>query len=169
LALRFKQPWRDGTSHVVFTPHELIEKLIPLIPRPRSHVVRYHGILGLAARDRDKVVPSSGPVAFGGPAPVVEPREMDMSRLPRFNRLPWAALLKRVFLVDVLECPKCRGRMKLLTAVTAPGSVRRILKHLGLESEAPRLHPARPPPQMEIEGVRAEPEDFYADPPGPEW
>ena len=33
LALRFKQAWRDGTSHVVFTPHELIERLIPLIPR----------------------------------------------------------------------------------------------------------------------------------------
>jgi hypothetical protein len=36
LALKFKQRWRDGTSHVVFTPHELIEKLIPLIPRPRK-------------------------------------------------------------------------------------------------------------------------------------
>ena len=45
LALAFKQPWRDGTTHVVFTPHELIEKLIPLIPRPRAHLVRYHGIL----------------------------------------------------------------------------------------------------------------------------
>jgi hypothetical protein len=24
----------DGTTHIVYTPHELIEKLIPLIPRP---------------------------------------------------------------------------------------------------------------------------------------
>ncbi len=58
LALRFKQVWRDGTTHVLFTPHELIEKLIPLIPRPRCHLVRYHGILGPAAKDRDKVVPT---------------------------------------------------------------------------------------------------------------
>jgi hypothetical protein len=36
LALRFKQPCRDGTSHILFTPNELIEKLIPLIPRPRT-------------------------------------------------------------------------------------------------------------------------------------
>jgi hypothetical protein len=56
LALRFKQAWRDGTTHIVFTPHELIEKLIPLIPRPRCHLVRYHGILGPAAKDRAKIV-----------------------------------------------------------------------------------------------------------------
>ena len=169
LMLRFKQAWRDGTTHAVFTPHELIEKLIPLIPRPRSHVVRYHGILGAAAKDRDKVVPVAGPMEFGRLSPVANEREIDPSQVPKLNRLPWAVLLKRVFLVDVLECPKCQGRMKILAAVTAPGSIRRILRHLGLPSEAPQPHPARSPPQMEIEGVRAEPEDFYADPPGPEW
>jgi hypothetical protein len=41
-------------------------------------------------------------------------------------------LRKRVFLVDVLECPKCAGRMKIVAVVTGPASVRRILKHLGL-------------------------------------
>jgi hypothetical protein len=60
LALRFKQAWRDGTTHVGFTPHELIEKLVPLIPRPRAHLIRYHGILGPAAEDLDKVVPKCG-------------------------------------------------------------------------------------------------------------
>jgi hypothetical protein len=42
----------------VFTPHELVEKLIPLIPRPRCHLVRYHSILGPAAKDRAKIVPT---------------------------------------------------------------------------------------------------------------
>ena len=131
LALELKQPWRDGTRHVVFTPHELIEKLIPLIPRPRSHLVRYHGILGPAAKDREKVVPRSGPAEFGRPTPVAEGREIDPSRSPRFNRLPWAVLLKRVFLVDVLKCPKCAGRMKIVAVVTAPtGTVdRQVCAH----------------------------------------
>jgi hypothetical protein len=44
---------------VVFTPHELMEKLIALIPRPRAHLVRYHGILGPAAEDRDKATIST--------------------------------------------------------------------------------------------------------------
>ena len=171
LALKFKQAWRDGTSHVVFTPHELIEKLIPLIPRPRAHLVRYHGILGPAAEDREKVVLTSAPVEYGrkaAPADPTEPREIDPSGIPRFNRLPWAVLLKRVFLVDVLECPKCKGRMKILAAVVAPASVRRVLESLGLPSEAPRLQAARPPPQTELEDQGAQSGDFYADPPCPE-
>jgi hypothetical protein len=170
LALQLKQAWRDGTTHVVFTPQELIEKPIPLIPRPRSHVVRYHRVLGPAAADREKVVPKSGPVEFGRGTAAAEPstREIDASSIAKSNRLPWAVLLQRVFLVDVLECPKCKGRMKILAAVTEPASVRRVLESLGLPSEAPRLRAARPPPQTELGEQGAQSEDFYADPPSPE-
>jgi hypothetical protein len=55
-------------------------------------------------------------------------------------------VLKRVFLVDVLECPQCKGRMKILAAITKPEDVRRVLASLGLPSEAPRFRAARPPP-----------------------
>ena len=139
--------------------------------RPRAHVIRYHGILGPAAKDRAQVVPRPGPVRLGGPKPVaaVEPRELDPGCVSRLNRLPWAVLLRRVFLVDVLECPKFGGRMKIIAAVTKPASMRRILEHLGLPSEAPELHPARPAPQLEMERAPAEAEDFHADPPGPDW
>ena len=149
----------------MFSPHELIEKLIPLIPRPRSHLVRYHGILGPAAKDRDKVVPRPGPVEFGRGTTDPQLREVDPGAMPRPNRLPWAVLLKRVFLVDVLECPKCKGRMKILAVVTKPASVRRILDHLGLPGAAPRLQAARSPPQMELVEERVGSNDFYADPP----
>ncbi len=38
-------------------PEELVEKLAALIPPPRFHVVRYHGILAPRASERDRVVP----------------------------------------------------------------------------------------------------------------
>jgi hypothetical protein len=49
--VQFKQVWRVGTTHVVFTPHELIEKLIPLIPPPTSafgtlNLLPAHGAAG---------------------------------------------------------------------------------------------------------------------------
>jgi Putative transposase/Transposase zinc-binding domain len=179
LALCFKQAWRDGTTHIVFTPHELIEKLIPLIPRPRCHLVRYHGILGPAAKDRAKVVPTppapSAPDAAGSDAAGAdkagtgESREIDVTKIQRGSRLPWALLLKRVFMADALTCPKCQGRMKILAAITKPDAIRKILDHLGIPSEAPRRPAARPPPQAELSGTADFAEVDYADPPSPEW
>jgi hypothetical protein len=57
LAYRLKTPWRDGTTHVVMERHELLERLAPLIPQPRAHQVRYHGVLAPCASSRDRIVP----------------------------------------------------------------------------------------------------------------
>ena len=89
--------------------------------------------------------------------------EIDASRIPRVGRTTWAVLLKRVFLVDTLTCPKCESRMKILAAIAEPDSVREILDHLGIPSEAPPRHPARLPPQTEFLGEDTD--TFYADPP----
>ena len=45
--------------------------------------------------------------------------------------MPWAELLKKVFAIDVLDCPKCSGRMKLIAFITGQGLARQIgvLKH----------------------------------------
>jgi hypothetical protein len=133
--------------------------------------VRYHGVFGPAAEDREKIMRDSTRVEYGRGETRAEPakaREIDASTMPRLGRLPWAVLLKRVFLVDVLECPKCKGRMKILAAVSAPTRACRVLESLGLPSEAPRLRPARPPPQTELGDERAESDDFYADQPSSE-
>jgi len=57
LAYRLKTRWRDGTTHVLMERHELLERLAPLIPPPRAHQVRYHGLLAPCASGRDRVVP----------------------------------------------------------------------------------------------------------------
>lgn len=57
LAYRLKTPWRDGTTHVVMERHELLERLAPLIPPPRAHQIRYHGVLAPCASGRDRIVP----------------------------------------------------------------------------------------------------------------
>ena len=49
LLYRLKHRWRDGTSHVIFEPLELIARLAALVPPPRFHLVRYHGLLAPAA------------------------------------------------------------------------------------------------------------------------
>ena len=39
-----KNPYRDGTTHVLFEPLDFMAKLAALVPRPRANLVRYHGI-----------------------------------------------------------------------------------------------------------------------------
>jgi hypothetical protein len=58
LRYRLRRRWRDGTTHLIFAPAELIEKLAALIPPPRFHLVRYHGVLAPSARARDRIVPA---------------------------------------------------------------------------------------------------------------
>lgn len=65
----------------------------------------------------------------------------------RKRRLDWATLLRRVYRVDVLTCPRCEGRLEVIAAISEPDTVRRILDHLGLPSTPPECKPARAPPE----------------------
>jgi hypothetical protein len=66
LTYRLKTRWRDGTTHVLMERHELLERLAPLIPPPRAHQARYHGILAPCASGRDRVVPAAGQARASG-------------------------------------------------------------------------------------------------------
>jgi hypothetical protein len=69
LAYRLKTRWRDGTTHVLMERHELLERLAPLVPPPRAHQVRYHGLLAPCAGGRDRVVPgAAGPPSADPPS-----------------------------------------------------------------------------------------------------
>jgi hypothetical protein len=54
--------------------------------------------------------------------------------------------MKRTFGVDVLECPQCGGRLRLLALIEQRRTVERILRHLGLPTDLPELRSARAPP-----------------------
>ena len=45
-----------------------------------------------------------------------------------------------------LACPTCGGAIRLITFITAPGTIRKILGHLREQLEPPPLLPARGPP-----------------------
>jgi hypothetical protein len=135
--LKLRTPWSDGTTHLVLEPLELIEKLIPLIPRPKTNLIVYHGALASRARDREKIV------AYGRPEPPIEldlePELFGDELLDRATCKYYShsELMKRVFGIDVLECPRCSGRLRFIQAVTEPLVVSAILASIGL----------RPPPR----------------------
>ena len=53
------------------------------------------------------------------------------------NYRTWADLLRRTFGEDVIECPKCKGRMKLIAMVTDPSELARYLAHVGEPTNVP--------------------------------
>ncbi|MCK5943259.1 MAG: hypothetical protein KAI24_14865 [Planctomycetes bacterium] len=61
------------------------------------------------------------------------------------RRYPWAELLRRVFEVEVLVCQHCGGARRLLAAITAPRSIERVLRAMGLPHEPPEVAAARGP------------------------
>jgi len=39
-----KTPYRDGTTHIVLEPLDLMARFAALVPPPRMHLTRYHGV-----------------------------------------------------------------------------------------------------------------------------
>ena len=54
--LRLKSAWGDGTTHLLFSPEEWLEKLVALIPPPKSHLVRWSGVFAPSSPLRREVV-----------------------------------------------------------------------------------------------------------------
>lgn len=140
LSFKLKTPWSDGTTSILLSPTELIEKLSALVPPPRQNIVRYHGVLAPNAKDRDKIVPAGKKTGE---------TSGDEAAAPRKYRLAWAALLARVFKISADVCSHCGGKMRIVAAVTDPNSIRHYLKGTGQSAEIPTLAPARAPPQTE--------------------
>jgi hypothetical protein len=57
VAFELKTPWREGTTHLGMTPVDFMERLAALVPRPRLHLIRFHGVLAPNAKLRALVVP----------------------------------------------------------------------------------------------------------------
>jgi hypothetical protein len=153
LLYRLKRPWRDGTSTVIFEPQDFMAKLAVLVPAPRAHLTRYHGVLGPAAALRPLIIPTTtttqessdtlNPPSQRSTAPDVDAEPVPEAPPPtRHRNYTWAELMKRVFLVDVLQCERCGGTMKILAAIQPPEVTARILECLGLPTRAPPLTPA---------------------------
>ncbi len=56
VVLKLKTPWCNGATHLVLTPVAFMQRLAALVPRPRLHLIRCHGVLVPNAGLRSKIV-----------------------------------------------------------------------------------------------------------------
>ncbi len=83
---KFKQPFRDGATHVVLDPLDFVARLAALVPRPRLKLTRFHGVFAPNCKQRECIVPKRKP---GQEKP-------DNPLAP----MTWMQRLKRVFAID---------------------------------------------------------------------
>ncbi len=178
--LHLRRPWRDGTRAIRFEPGELLERLVAMIPRPRTNLLIYHGALaprgcrhecgpgqkgGWAPRSGGEgetsavatVCPRQPDAIATPPADGSDPRGWADANASAASRAPpaagagyvrprhytWADLLRRTFAIDILACPDCGGRLRLLATIAQQEVIERILTHLGLPTDPVVAKPAR--------------------------
>ncbi len=173
------------------TPLELIERIAALVPPPRTHRHRYFGVLAPNSPLRSAVTalaaPMQSPIAHAVPAitgeglPGLVPTDKAAPPAPapvqpkRPAHYLWAVLIARIYEVFPLVCPMCAGQMRIIAFITHSADIRRILDHLGVESEPPHIAPARGPPLWEDcdaqagEGTQIEPDWDQAAHPAPHY
>ena len=96
-----------------------------------------------------------GPAAMPGDALGLEPAQ-ESGEL-RERRLSWAELMQRVYAVDVLTCPACGGRRRLIAVITQREVIIAFLASLGLPTRAPPLAPVRQVDPGEADPGEADP------------
>ena len=175
------------------TPLELIARIAALVPPPRTHRHRYFGVLApnsplraavtALAQPAKQVVVQADPANISEGAPGVvplghasppTPESAPSKRSPAHYR--WAVLIARIYEVFPLLCPLCGGQMRLIAFITEGTQIRKILDHIGVDSEPPQISPARGPPlwddcdaQMD-DGAQIEPADWdLAAQPAPDY
>ena len=170
MLLQLRHRWADGTTHLLFDPIELLERLAALTPRPRINLMLYYGVLGARAAWRallggPETTESSHETAASvePDTHVVEPVAVAMSSTRPRSNLLWAQLMERSFGFDVLACPRCGGRLRLIALIDDPAVIRRILRHLSLPTEVPAARPSRGPP-LPFGALRGLAEDNLAAP-----
>ena len=112
------------------------------IPDRFEHLVRYAGWYSNRSRGKRRRLAAE-------PAEVA-PRHVDVGEAGRV-RSSWARLIHKVYEVDPLECPRCKGPMRVIALIDDAAVIRKTLSYLGLwaPQQTPKTQigpPAHDPP-----------------------
>ena len=148
---QLKTPWRNGTTHVEWDAVDFIAKLAALVPPPRAHLTRFHGVFAPNANLRAQVTPSGRGKRPASDAVPVDVSAHDEPRSPEQKRraMSWAQRLKRVFSIDITTCAHCGGAVRIVASIEEPTAIRAILAHFEKHGALEQAHyrpAARAPP-----------------------
>jgi hypothetical protein len=113
---------KDGKDKKVFDAQEWLASMCSHVPNRGEQMVRYYGWYSNVTRGKRQKRAKDTAV----------PYIIESDRSPAACRKGWARLIQKIYEVDPLICPKCRGTMRIISFIEDPDVVKTILKHLGL-------------------------------------
>jgi hypothetical protein len=140
-----KTPYRDGTTAIIFEPFDFLARLAALVPLPRVHLTRYHGVFAPASTLRGAVTPAGRGRGLP-PKPATASAATGQARLDDLDAALEARLRHRHRNVPTLR----RAAQGHRVSIEEPEVIERILAHRRERGDgaAPRASlGARAPPQ----------------------
>jgi transposase-like protein len=151
----FPDPQRDGLvcgpkrNFQILDPLDFLAEFTQHIPPKGSHLVRYYGFYSNKSRGMRKKAAAEQAEQGGKPSDGDDASAGASARCSK----TWAMLIKRVYEVDPMVCPRCGSEMKVIAFIDprAPSRsdgrgevIEKILRHCGLWRESA----PRPPPDV---------------------
>jgi hypothetical protein len=139
-----------------------------LVPKPRVNLTRFHGVFAPNSAHRVTITPAKrgkGARRGANTASTHPPEKDDRTPMEQRAAMTWARRLKRVFSIEISECEKCQGPVKImpnalatlagqaLACIEDPVVIEKILNHLKAREArqtppSTRLPPPRAPPLL---------------------
>jgi len=141
----------------VFDPLDFLAEVTQHIPNKGEHTVRYYGFYSNKSRGMRAV-------AVKNIEAVVDVEEED-TPFRKTCRSRWAALIKKVYEVDPLKCPKCGGQMRIISFIEKKDQmdvIEKILKHCKLWVEPVERAPPKKTAAVPFESVHVPIDEFLA-------
>ena len=132
---------KTGQKALVLDALEFIHRVTTQIPDPRRHLIRYYG----AYSHRHRGARRAREEAAGGVPQAASASDGDAETPASPSRASWARLVRRIYEVDPLLCPRCSGPLSLVAVITEQKVVTAILRHLETHGQPTSVH-ARDPP-----------------------
>ena len=121
---------KDGSKQERMDYVEFIARVTSHIPDKGQVMVRYYGLYSNAHRGKKRKAEP-----YISHLPIIE------EETPFLPQKDWAEMIKKVYEIDPLVCPKCAGRMKVISFIQDYTVIDKIINHLKLT-----FHAERPPP-----------------------
>ncbi|WP_165475114.1 transposase [Legionella yabuuchiae] len=125
-----KTPYKNGTTHVVFEPLDFIARLAALVPKPRVHLTRFHGVFAPNSKHRAAVT-GEAKINKKHPSP-----EKSNDAEERRTKMNWAMRLKRVFNIDITVCRDCQGSVRIIACIEEQVVINKILAHMEQKNQS---------------------------------